>query len=187
MRKLLCALLLCLPLHASAATVGDVKLQDKITIDKKELVLNGAGMRTKVIFKVYVGALYLPQKISTSEGIFADKGPKRVELHMVRHVNAGDFMEAFNKAINANHTPEEYAPIAARLLHFGSVFREVGEVDKGAIIILDYIPESGLTILTVNGKEMTRIPGQDFYNALLKIWIGNKPVQESLKKEMLGG
>lgn len=187
MKKLLSIMLLCLSAQAFAATVSGVKLEDKISLDNKELVLNGAGLRTKVFFNIYVGALYLTQKNSTPEGIFADKGPKRVKLYIMRHLAAGDFMEAFNKAINANHTPEEYAPLAARLLRFGRSFREVGEVDKGSIILLDYIPEANLMVLTVNGKEITRVPGEDFYNAMLKIWLGKNPVQDSLKKEMLGG
>ncbi len=181
--------MLCLSAQAFAGTVtvGGVKLEDKITLDKRTLVLNGAGMRSKVIFNVYVSAMYLTQKRATPEGIFTDKGPKRVELHILRHLSASDFMDAFNKAINANHTPEEYAPVAARLIRFGRAFREVGEVDKGSIIILDYIPETNMTLLTVNGKEILRIDGADFYTAMLKIWLGKNPVQDNLKRAMLGG
>ena len=189
MKNFVGMMLLCLSAQAFAGTVtvGGVKLEDKISVDKKELVLNGAGMRSKVIFNIYVSALYLAQKRNTPEAIFADKGPKRVELHILRHLSAGDFMDAFNKAINANNTPEEYAPVAARLIRFGRSFREVGEVDKGSVIVLDFNPETNMMMLTVNGKEITRIEGQDFYNAMLKIWLGKNPVQDNLKKAMLGG
>jgi hypothetical protein len=189
MKNIMGALLLCLSVQAFAGTVtvGGVGLDDKITVNRKALVLNGAGIRTKLIFDVYVGALYLSQKKNSPDDIFADQGPKRVELHILRHLAASDFMDAFNKAINANHTPEEYAPLAARLLRFGRSFREVGEVDKGSLIILDFVPETGMTVLTVNRKEITRIEGADFFNAMLKIWLGKNPVQDSLKKEMLGG
>jgi len=189
MKKMMGALLLCLSAQAFAGTVtvSGVGLDDKISVNKKNLVLNGAGLRTRLIFDVYVGALYLPRKMSTPEGIFTDKGPKRVALHMLRHLSASEFMDAFNKAINANHTPEEYAPLAARLLRFGQAFHDVGDVDKGSIVTLDFIQENGVTVLTVNGKEITRIEGEDFYIALLKIWLGKNPVQDSLKEEMLGG
>ncbi len=187
MKKLLCIAMLCLSAQGFAATVSGVKVEDKISVNNRTLVLNGAGMRTKVIFSVYVGALYLPQKENTPEKILANKGAKRVELHIMRHLDAGDFMEAFNKAINANHTPEEYAPLAARLLHFGRAFREVHEVNKGSTIILDYLPDIETTVLVVNGKEISRTKGADFYTALLKIWLGKNPVQDSLKKAMLGG
>ncbi len=187
MKRLIGILLLCLSAQTMAATVGGVILEEQIHVGNHNLVLNGAGIRTKVFFKIYVGALYLPQKTATPEGVFSTTGAKRVELHVLRHLTASDFMEAFNKAVNANNTPEEYAPIAARLVQFGRAFREVGEVDKGSVIILDFVPESNLTLLTVNGKEIKRIPGADFYAALLRIWLGKNPVQDSLKKEMLGG
>lgn len=186
MKRLFGILMLCVSTHAVAVTVGGVKLEDKIHLDKNELVLNGAGIRTKAIFNIYVAALYVSKKRPNAESIVMDPGPRRVELHVLYKLTAGDFMEAFNKAINDNHTPEEYAPLAARLIHFARAFREVGEVDKGSIIVLDYIPAIG-TVLTVNGKERERIQGEDFFRAMLKIWLGKKPVQDSLKRAMLGG
>jgi hypothetical protein len=185
-RVLAGALLLCLAAHAAAMTVGGKALNDKVEVNRSTLVINGAGMRTKFLFDVYIGALYLGTKQHTPEAILADKGAKRIELYMMRHVQAGDFMEAFNKAINENHTPEEYIPISGRLIHFGRIFREVGEVNKGDVILLDYLPETDETVLNIAGKERMRVPGRDFYTALLKIWLGKHPAQESLKKAMLG-
>lgn len=180
-------LMLGLAMPAISATVGGVVIKDNIQLGKHELVLNGAGLRTKVVFTIYIGSLYLEKKQKTVDAIFADKGAKRISLYVMRQLSAGDFMEAFNKAINENHTKEEYAPLAARLLHFGRVFREVGEVSKGSEIILDYVPETEMMVLTVNGKERERIQGADFYRAMMKIWLGEKPVQDSLKKAMLRG
>jgi len=185
--RLLSIFMLCLSAQAGAATiVSGVTLPEKIHLDKSDLVLNGAGTRTKAIFNIYVAALYLEKKTRSAEAVLSSSGTMRVELHVLYKLTAGDFMEAFNKAINDNHAPQEYAPIAARLIHFSRAFRDVGEVDKGSVIVLDYIPGIG-TILTVNGKERQRIAGEDFYHAMLKIWLGKKPVQESVKKALLGG
>lgn len=178
--------MLCLSAQAFAVTVGGVKLEEKIHLDKSDLVLNGAGIRSKAIFNIYVAALYVEKKNRRAEALLADSGTRRVELHVLYRLTAGEFMEAFNKAINANLTPEEYVPVAARLIHFSRAFREVGEVDKGSVILIDYIPSIG-TVLTVNGKERERIVGEDFYRAMLKIWLGKSPVQDSLKKALLGG
>lgn len=186
MKKLIAVLLLCVSAQASAMTVGGVKLDEKVHVDNSDLVLNGAGLRTKYILSIYVSALYLGKKMNSADAVLADTGTKRVELHVLKHLSAGDFMEAFNKAINDNLAQDEYVKISARLLRFSKVFRQVGEVKKGAVIVLDYFPKYGL-VLTVNGKELTRIEGADFYNAMLKIWLGNKPVQDSVKKGMLGG
>ena len=44
------------------------------------------------------------------------------------------------------------------------------------------------TQLLVQGKPAGRpIEGEDFYRALLRIWLGDKPVQDDLKKALLGG
>ncbi len=179
-------LLLCLPLQASAMKVGGVDIAEKINFGHGKLTLNGAGIRTKFMFKIYVVALYLNDKRKSAADVLADTGPKRIALHITHTLTGGDFMEAFNKAVNANQTPQEYTQIAARLIHFSRVFREVGEVKKGDLITLDYAPEIG-TIVAVNGKEHGRVKGADFYAVLLKVWLGPHPVQDNVKQDLLGG
>lgn len=186
MKKLMGILMLCISTHAVAMTLGGVTLGNTAHVDKSELVLNGAGVRTKAIFNIYVAALYVEKKKTSAAALLADTGAKRIELHVLYRLTAGEFMEAFNKAINANHTPEEYSKVAAQLIHFSRAFREVGEVNKGSVILIDYIPGVG-TVLTVNGKERERVAGADFYRAMMKIWLGQNPVQESVKRGLLGG
>lgn len=186
MNKLIVALLLCLPLQAFAVKIAGMEVPEQAHIGSRDLVLNGAGIRKKIVVKVYVAALYLEKKKNTANEVVYDAGNKRVALYVLRHLNGGDFMEAFNKAINANHTPEEYMPLAARLIRFSRVFRQVGEVDTGDVITLDYSAATG-TVVAVNGKEYGRVPGEDFYRALLKIWMGSKPVSEELKMRLLHG
>ncbi len=178
-------LVLCLPLQAWAAKVEGVDLAEKVHMEAGELVLNGAGIRTKYMFKVYVAALYLGDKRTAAEDVLAQDKPMRVELHMLRHVDAGEFMEAFRQAIMANLTKDEFNHLALRFLTFAKVFTDVGQVDKGDVITLDYVPGAG-TVVGVAGKERTRVEGLDFYRGMLKIWLGNNPVDASLKKKMLG-
>ncbi len=185
MNKLFVVLLACLPMQAFGVTVSGVEVPEKAHVQSRQLVLNGAGVRTKFMFKVYVAALYMETKKKRPDEVLVDGGVKRVSLYVMRKLTGGEFMEAFNKAINANHTADQYIPLAARLIHFSRVFRKVGEVNKGDVITLDYSPETG-TIVSVNGKEQGRTEGQDFYRALLKIWMGDHPVSDSLKKGMLG-
>lgn len=186
MKKLIVALLLCLPMQVFAVRISGVEVPEQARVGSKDLVLNGAGIRKKIVVKVYVAALYLEKKKNTANEVVFDGGNKRVAMYILRPLNGGDFMEAFNKAINANHTPEEYMPLAARLIRFARVFREVGEVGQGDVITLDYSPATG-TVVSVNGKEHGRVQGEDFYRALLKIWMGGKPVSEELKMRLLNG
>lgn len=172
--------------RAGAMTVADKTLDDTAHVAQQALVLNGAGMRTKFFFQVYIGALYLRERMHTTEAVLADPGPKRIELYVMRHVGADRFAEAFHTAISKNHTPDEYRAISSRLARFEQVFGEVGDVNEGTVVLMDYLPQGDETVLTIDGKERVRIPGADFYRALLKVWLGEQPAQESLKKAMLG-
>src|SRR5258708_29369527 len=89
-----------IPLPILGAEVAGVKLEDKTD----ELVLNGAGLRTKVIFNVYVIGLYLPGKKSDAAAVLPLAGTKPVPLHIRRHVSAAPFSEALDEAIPDNHS-----------------------------------------------------------------------------------
>ena len=110
-------LILCLlAWSVQAAEVEGVKLSAsaRVTDAGPELVLNGAGVRTRVVFKIYVGALYLQQKRGAPEAIFSDAGPKRVALHMLREITADQLFGALNDGLKANHTPEQLAKLESQ-------------------------------------------------------------------------
>lgn len=169
-----------------ALEVAGVKLADSAQVGSQALVLNGAGIRTKLFFKIYVGALYLPQKQASAEAIIADEREHRVALHIVRDLSSEKLLNAFNEAIEANHSKEELAVLDAQMKQMAQIFNAVKEVKPGDVITLDYLPAGG-TQISVNGTARGTIAGAAFNRALLRIWLGNKPVQDDLKKEMLGG
>ncbi|MBI5889078.1 MAG: chalcone isomerase family protein [Nitrosomonadales bacterium] len=187
MRKsllVICALLLSW--NTNALEVAGVKLPDTAQVGNASLQLNGAGIRTKLFFKIYVGALYLPQKQASAETIIADEHEHRVALHIMHELSSEKLFNAFNDAIEANHTPAELATLNAQIKQMAQIFDAVKEVKPGDVITLDYLPASG-TQIGVNGTARGTIAGAEFNRALLKIWLGTKPVQDDLKKEMLGG
>ena len=189
MKKLFCILLLtCLPLSAGAREVSGITVPELAHVGKTTLILNGAGVRIKAFFfHVYVGALYLDKKMPDTAAILADKGAKRIELHVVRHISADTFMEAFEDGFNANNNAQQSAALSARLARFSKAMRGIGAVNDGTVVRLDYLPADKETLLTVDGKKIVHIEGVDFYAALLRIWLGPNAVQASLKKELLGG
>src|SRR5262249_62120319 len=105
MRKLLATgwIVLWLAGAAPAAEVGGVKLDDKASLGGQELVLNGAGMRTKAFFKVYVAGLYLPQKQTSTSGVLAQK-PRRVQLTLLRDLSSEQLLEALQSGLAAHNT-----------------------------------------------------------------------------------
>lgn len=179
-------LLWVVSLPLSALELAGVQISDAAQLDSQVLVLNGAGIRTKWFFKVYVGALYLPQKQTVADKVIADEQPQRVAMHMLRDLGSKKLYGAFNEAIQANHDGVELMALKPQLKQMADIFNEIGEAGKGDVITLDYRPDSG-TQISVNGKVYGRIAGAAFKRALLKIWLGSKPAQDDLKRAMLGG
>ena len=184
MRKLL--LVLLWPLAAGAADVDGVKIEDKTRVGSSDLVLNGAGLRKRAFFRVYAIGLYVPQKATTPAALLEQPGTKRVAIHMLRDVGAEAFTEALADGIRANHSEAEAKALEPRIKQLGATMAQIGEAKKGMAIALDFQPQAG-TVMLVNGAARGKpIAGDDFYRALLKIWIGDKPVQDDLKKALLG-
>jgi hypothetical protein len=172
---------------AHAAEVAGVKVDDKTRVANAELTLNGAGLRKRAFFQVYAIGLYVPQKAASAQALLEQQGPKRVAIHMLRDVGAEAFSEALAEGIRANHTEAEMKALEPRVKELTAIIAEVGQAKKGMAFALDWQPQAG-TLMLVNGAARGRpIAGEDFYRALLKIWIGDKPVQDDLKKALLGG
>jgi len=171
-----------------AAEVAGIKVADSVRVGERgpELQLNGAGVRTRFLFKVYVGALYLQQKKTLADAVFSDAGSKRVALHMLRDVAADQFFSALSEGLRNNHTPDQLLKLGPQLKRLEGIFKSVGAVKTGDVILIDAVADQG-TRITVNGSDKGLIPGADFNRALLRIWLGDKPADADLKKAMLGG
>ena len=188
MRLAWAALLLLAGAAASAAEVEGIKLPERIRIaaDGPELVLNGAGVRVRLIFfKVYVAALYLSVKSEDGESIIRDSRPSRLFMQMVRDLSVEQLTSSIDEALRETLMPEERLPLEPRLKQFTAIFDTLQEVKEGMQVTIDYLPQPG-TVIRVNGEEKGRIPGADFNQALLRIWIGDRPRDPELKKALLG-
>ena len=177
--------LIMVPLAVCAAEVEGVKIDDKTRVANADVTLNGAGLRKRMFFKVYAMGLYVAQKNANAAALIDQPGPKRVSIHMLRDVSADAFNEALAEGIRANHSEAEVKALEPRLKELGSIMGAVGEAKKGMTIYLDWTGAE--TQVVVNGKPAGKpIAGADFYKALLKVWLGDKPVQDDLKKALLG-
>ncbi|HVJ25520.1 MAG TPA: chalcone isomerase family protein [Burkholderiales bacterium] len=182
----LLAFLLLVPLAAMAAEVAGVKIEDKTRIGSTELVLNGAGLRKRAFFQVYAMGVYVQQRSGNAATVVEQPGPKRVAIHMLRNVGADAFNEALADGIRANSSEAEAKALEPRLKELGAIIGGVGEAKKGMAIHLDWTGAE--TQVVIQGKPVGKpIAGEDFYRALLRIWVGDRPVQDDLKKALLGG
>ena len=170
----------------AAVDVNGISFEDTAKVAGKELRLNGAGMRTKFIIKVYAAGLYLPEKMNNVADILKQEGPRRVTVVMARDVSADTFGKAFMEGLNENVDKNERMRLVPQITKFGQVFGMVDSLKKGDVLHLDWIPGSG-TQCELNGRKLGEpIPDLAFYNAVLRIWLGDKPVDRSLKPALLG-
>lgn len=172
---------------ATAADVGGVKLDDSVSVGGKTLVLNGAGVRTRAVFKVYAMGLYLTKKETSPEGVMSSDGPRRVTLHMLRNLSGEDFGQAFMDGMNNNTPKEERSKFVGQIVKFGEMFANHGDLKQGDVVRIDWVPGRGMQS-SVNAKPVGEpVAEQAFYNAILRIWLGDKPADSALKPLLLGG
>ena len=186
MPRLAAALLGCICLAAGAADIAGVKLEERARLEARELVLNGAGLRKRFVFQVYAAGLYLAEKRPDAAAVLALPGPKRVAIRMLRDVGAQQFTEALVDGLRANLAEAELRALEPRIQQLAATMTAIGEAKKGMAIDLDWTGSA--TRLMVDGRIAgSPIAGEDFYRALLRIWLGEKPVQDDLKRALLGG
>lgn len=175
-----------LTLPAVAAEISGVRFADTIKVGGSDLKLNGLGMRTKVVFKVYAAGLYLTEKKTTLADIMAVPGPRRVTLVMMRDLTSDDFGQAFMTGLNNNLSQAEKSKIVSQISKFGEIFASIESLKKGDVLHIDWVPATG-THAELNGKKVGEsVPDIAFYNAILRIWIGDKPADNSLKPALMG-
>jgi len=184
--KLLPLVFLLLCFSVKAAELDGVRLDDRVSAGKQELQLNGLALRTRFFFKVYVAGLYLPQKTQDAQAARTMPGPKRMNLVMLRDVDADSFSKSLRAALKDSNSEADLERLKPQVEALFAAIQRIGEAKKGATIVLDFVPAAG-TSLTVNGTvEMKAVAGDDFFAALLRIWLGQGPVAEQMKKALLG-
>ena len=170
---------------AGAREIEGVDIQDSYQLPGSDatLQLNGAGIREKFFMDIYIGALYLPATTPDVNAILNGKGAASVLMHFLHsEVSKQKIINGWKDGLEDNLAEDQMAALRPRLDKFNSLFHTVR---KGDVIRIDYLPESG-TNVRINGEWRGVVEGNDFFRALLRIWLGDNPVSTSLKQAMLG-
>lgn len=172
--------------RAQAVELEGVKFEPAVQVGGQTLQLNGVGIRTRVIFKVFVAGLYVPQKSTDANALLAQKGPRRVAIHMLRNVDAETFATSLAEGLKANHTEQQLAAFKAQSDALTATLKAIGEAKKGDAIFFEFTPDAG-TRIVINGQPRGNpIAGEEFFTAVLRILLGSRPVDSDLKKGLLG-
>ena len=172
--------------QAATVTLADVKYADSVKVQDAALLLNGAGIRYKAVFKVYTAGLYLEQKAGTPQDVFALPGNKRLSITMLREIDSGELGKLFSRGMEDNMDRASFSKLIPGVLRMSQIFSDHKKLQAGDQFMIDWIPGTG-TVITVKGKpqgEPFREP--EFFNALMGIWLGNVPADWKLKDALLG-
>jgi len=166
--------------------VAGVKFANTVQVGNARLQLNGAGVRHKVIFKVYAAGLYLTEKASTPEAVLAAPGPRRLQIVMLRDIDGNELGKLFTKGMEENAPREEFSKSISGILRMSEVFSTRKKLLAGESFAVEWLPGTG-TVISVNGKpEGAPVKEPEFYSALMKIWLGKSPADAQLKDALLG-
>lgn len=180
---LMAALLAAPGLHA--AEVAGIRLDDNVRVGNSALALNGAGVRSRLFIKVYVGALYVSQKSTTPNALIEAATPRRMSLRLLRDISAETLYGALEEGLANNHTAAELAALKPASTQFAALMTGIGKLKEGDSITLDFSSE-GVNV-GLNGESRGKVANAGFGKALLRVWLGDKPADASLKTALLGG
>ena len=182
MRMLAALLAAALASSADAREIAGVTVPDSVALGGKTLPLHGAGLRKKLFFKVYVGALYVESAGGSAEEIVAADAPKEVRMRFLRDVSRDDVLKAFREGFE-NNSKATAAAATAKLAEVEKVLP--AELKTGQVLVVSYVPGAGSTV-GVEGGAAATVEGKEFADALFRNWLGPEPADGDLKAGMLG-
>lgn len=172
--------------HAAVVDVAGVKFEDTIDQRGSKLVLNGAGVRYKAVFKVYSAGLYLPKKTSSPEEALSMAGAKRISITMLRDIDSNELGKLFTRGVEDNAPKTEMSKLIPGLIRMGQIFSDQKKLVTGDSFTFEWVPGTG-GVLTVKGKVQGEpFKEAEFFIALLRIWLVPVPADYKLKEALLG-
>lgn len=183
------ALLACAlvpPLAHAAVDVAGVKYEEATDLRGNKLVLNGAGVRYKGPFKVYTAGLYTGRRAGTPEEVFAVPGPKRMTVTMLRDIDASELGKLFTRGVEDNLDRASLSKLIPGLMRMSQIFSEHRNLRTGDTFSLDWVPGVGTVVMLKGAPQGEPFKEPEFFNALLRIWLGPVPADWKLKESLLG-
>jgi len=179
----LCLLSFLFSLTCNAKEVSGINVPETITLDSLAFTLQGAGMRDKFFMDLYIASLYGTKAYSDASALVAADEPMVLNLHIISSMITSEKMEEATKEGFINATKGNTTPLQAQIDTFIQTFKEPISINDRYEFF--YHPSKGVRI-SKNGVYKTTLEGLAFKKALFGIWLGEKPAQESLKKELMG-
>jgi hypothetical protein len=165
---------------AYAREFHEVRMPDSVTVSGKQITLNGMGLRKKFVFDVYVAGLYVESPSRDAAQILGSDQVRRITMYMLRDLSRDKITEALRDGFEKN-SKDQLPALKERLDQLAAL---IPDAKKGSTIVISYVPGNGTTLSTSNDQSV--IAGKDFADALFSVWLGQFPVDDGLKKGLLG-
>ena len=175
LRHVLAALVLAGTILVPAPSPADPRAQfpPEAEVHGQALPLRGTG---RLVWMKLV-------KVYDAAGADALKdAPKRLEIRYHVSIKGEKFGESAEPFLKKNVPAEVLAVIRQRIEQLNRLYQDVKEGDRYA---LDYAPGKGTT-LSLNGSPLGTIEGADFASAYFAIWLGSKPISDTMRDELTG-
>lgn len=170
----------------TSVTVEGIVFEREAQVAGASLKLNGAGLRTKFVFKVYAAGLYLAAPAKTPAEIYAAKGPKRLKVSFVRETDATTLGKTMSQVMSDNLPREQFGKCIPGLIKLGELFAEKKKMGIGEMFTVDELPGKA-TLISINNKLAAEISEPEFFNCLMYNYFGDRPADAKLKVALLGG
>lgn len=185
-RAALGALMLAALAARADVTIHGVKYDESIDLRGAKVQLNGAGTRYKAVFKVYTAGLYLPKKVNTTEEVLAMPGARRITVTMLRDIDSSELGKLFARGMEDNMDRHEFSKLIPGVLRMSQLFSDIKGLKAGDGFTLDWIPGTGAIVAVKGVQQGEPFKEREFFNAILRIWLGPVPADWKLKDALLG-
>lgn len=177
----------CAANEARAPTLEGQRFDDTMNLADRNLRLNGLGLRGVAWIKAFVAGLYLSAPSKDAAQILAMPGPKRIRLKIMLNAPSHELTRSLIGRIEDHESEAVRAKLGDRLTGLGTLIDSVGDLKPGDTLDLDFIPDKGVS-LRLNDKVIgLPVSGDDLYRCVLKIFVGDHPVDRRMKEGLLRG
>lgn len=146
----------------------------------RPLAKRGTGTARYILFRVYDAALYTAETNDIDPP--ASSTPLCLEICYHRSLSADVIIEAAEKVLRRQNDSATLAAMAPQLDQLHRAYRPV---DRGDRYRLCRDADARLT-LALNGELLTTVAGNEISQRYPDIWLGEKPLSEPLRRDLLG-
>jgi hypothetical protein len=171
---------------AATLDINGVKFEDRIAIYNNTLVLNGAGMVGGPKTPHFVVNVYARAPFSTLDELFKAPGPKRVTVTALRDLDTDPIVKVFTRGVNDSATKGDIAKLIPGLGNLENIFRANKVIRKGDVMMLDWVPITGLVIYVGGKVQGLPFKEPEFFRAAMSIWMGETSADTALRDALLG-